>query len=133
EHRAVMLFQVMAVAASHGEAPVAERLLRIAVACRAEQDRRRAAARLALSVGERLERLADERVELLRVALHGAIDGAAYGRRQHVVADGAGGAAVDQFAAVGVADVEALAGLAAEVILGELHKHGDGTRWGQED
>ena len=35
---------------------------------------------------------------------------------------------LNQFAAIGVADVEALAGLTAEEIFGELHKHGNGTR-----
>ena len=65
----------------------------------------------------------------VRAALHGAIDGACDGGRQHIVGNGAGGAAVDQFTAVGVVDVEAFAGLAAERILGELHKHGTGPRW----
>ncbi len=124
-----MLFEVVPVAASDGEAPVAESpAVRIAVAAGAEEDRGGVLAGQRLGVGEGLERLVDGRVDGLAGADQGGVEGAADGRADQVVGHGDGRALLDELAGVVLRNVDAFAGSAAEERLFQFDEHDDFSR-----
>ena len=81
-----------------------------------------------LGVGEGLERLVDGGVEGLGVAGEGGVEGAGDGRPDEVVGHGDGGLLPDEVLGVGLGNVDAFTGGAAEERLFQLHKHGDFSR-----
>src|SRR5581483_5489930 len=68
---AIMLLEIGAIITSDGQGPVAKRFARVALAAGAEQCGNGVTTRLALSVGEGLQRLLNGLVEALLVASEG--------------------------------------------------------------
>ena len=125
-----MLFQITAIVAGAGQEPIAETLARIAVAAGTEEGRQRVLARHALGLAELFERFGDDGVQAAREARQGAFHRFGDKRRDGViVTNRLGRAAGDELPALGVADVNALAGLLAEQIFLQFDKHDGYSRW----
>jgi hypothetical protein len=102
-------FEVAAVVAGDGQAPVAERLLRVAAG--AEEGGGGVLLRLALGVGDLVEGLVEEGVEALGPAGEGVFEAAGDDRGEGIVGDGLGEAGGDERRGVLGAPGAALAGL----------------------
>ena len=131
EPAAVVLFEVVAVAAGHGQSPVAEGFaLCVAFAAGPEQKAGGGVfARQRFGVGESFQRLVDGRVDALRLASEGGVEGASDGGADEVVVHGDGGLLLDEVLGVGLGNVDAFTGGAAEKRLFQFDKHDDSSRW----
>jgi hypothetical protein len=123
ELRAVVLFEVDPVVAGHGEAPVAERFLAVAVAGAAEDDGAAVLAAQGLGVGELLEGGVDDAVDPLGEAGEGRLDAARDDGSERIVADRFEDAGGDERGGVTVGDGELGAGFLAVLVFVELEEH----------
>ena len=102
--------------------------MRIAVAAGAEQGGRGVFARAICGVGEGFQRLVDGRVDVLACASEGGVEGAADGGADEVVVHGDGGLLLDELMGVGLGNVDAFTGGAAEERLFQFDEHGAYSR-----
>src|SRR5262249_31982291 len=77
---------------------------------------------LRLGLAERLERGLDGRLDVAGDSGQGAVEGGLNDGGEQVVAHGGGGAAGDEGPGVGLGEVDALAGLPAEKLAGQLNE-----------
>jgi hypothetical protein len=123
DERRAHLVESLAVVVADGQEEAAEGVLGVAGAPVAEDGGGGSLAAPGLGLGEVAQGGVEAGLEVAGDARQRGVDGALDQGREHVVADGLRRAAGDERGGVGFGEVEALAGLAAEVIAGQLHEH----------